>query len=113
LHNMAAFDWVMTTQTLGSERLFRRFESEGLPHPRIAVRTDSFSLIRAIVREKPLLCMIPENTTAEDLASGRLVRIDQHDIGWDQVTALIYTKRVSQTPAAAALMEAFRRYRSQ
>ncbi|MBL8643033.1 MAG: LysR family transcriptional regulator [Rhodospirillaceae bacterium] len=110
LEQMAKFDWVVTNQSIATDYLIRMFGNGGVAPPKIAVRTDSFSLIRAMVREQPLLCMMPDNTTAEDLRGGRLVEIDQRHIAREQTTALIFSKRISQTPAAMAMMQAFQQY---
>jgi DNA-binding transcriptional LysR family regulator len=113
LEDMAKFDWIVTNQALATDFLNLYFGYGGLPPPRIAVRTDSFSLIRAMVKEQPLLCMMPDNTTAEDLKEGWLVEINQKHIAREQTTALIFSGRISQTPAATALMHAFQRYAGQ
>ncbi len=110
LKDMAQFEWIVTNQAIATDYLALRFNDGGLPLPKIAVRTDSFSLIRAMVHERPLLCMMPDNTTAEDLQEGLLVEIDQKQIVREQTTALIFSTRISLTPAAEALMKAFQRY---
>ncbi len=110
LSDMAQFEWIVTNQAIATDYLTVRFNDGGLPLPKISVRTDSFSLIRAMVHERPLLCLMPDNTTAEDLSKGLLVEINQTVLSRDQITALIWSSRITQTPASEALMKAFQRY---
>jgi DNA-binding transcriptional LysR family regulator len=108
LADMAGFDWVVGSAAAGSGLLNRVFDRAGLPRPKIRVVSNSFGLVRELVQQSPLLCMLPRRYARRELADGRLARIRQKDIAVRSNAGLIAPTDKALTPAARNLAAAFR-----
>jgi DNA-binding transcriptional LysR family regulator len=108
LADMAGFDWVVSSAAAGAGLLTRVFDQAGLTRPAIRVVSNSFGLVRELVQQSPLLCMLPRRYARRELAAGQLARIRQNDIAVRSNVGLISPAAKALTPAARHLAEAFR-----
>jgi DNA-binding transcriptional LysR family regulator len=60
-----------------SERLLTDIFAEAGLTPDIRIRTNSINQVMSLAYVHPLLCILPEQSIVDDLADGRLVRVDQ------------------------------------
>jgi DNA-binding transcriptional LysR family regulator len=103
LEDMAEHPWAVTNIGASERLLNDTFARVGLV-PKVRVRTNSLNQVLSFIYAHPSLCLMPEETVAEDLKAGRLVRLDQPFIGSESSTAVLYSNLAERTPAMRTFM---------
>ena len=73
--DMAAYRWIASNLGMTEHLLESSFAEESLK-PKICLRTDSMTLIPAMLTASPFLCMAPDLAVTHNVKSGELVRVE-------------------------------------
>lgn len=98
LPQMADAEWVVTTSGVAETELARLFAPLGrVPSVRMRVNTINFAVSAA--RAHPFLCIAPIDSMTDEVASGRMVRVDQPFFKTEAQIALLHSKLAERTTA--------------
>ena len=101
--DMAAYRWIASNLGMTEHLLESSFGEESLK-PKICLRTDSMTLIPAMLTASPFLCMAPDLAVTHKVASGELVRVDQHVIASESALVVLYSNLSDRTAPMRSLM---------
>ncbi len=96
LADMAGYSWAVTNVG-SSERLLGDVFAEVELVPDVRVRANSINQVLALAYAHPFLCMLPAEAIAEDVSSGRLVRVDQDVLHSKATIAILHSNLAERT----------------
>jgi DNA-binding transcriptional LysR family regulator len=102
--DMAPYRWIASSLGLTEQLLTTQFEAAALPVPRVCLRTDSMTLIPALLGEFPFLCMAPDIAVADEVAEGILVRVNQTALSSASRLVVLYSNLSNRTPSMRTIM---------
>lgn len=100
--------WLVIDQPHARTHFARIFEEAGLPMPSNYLATNSLSLIKSLLRTGDFITCIPEEMVTEDLAEGRIRRLNFPAFTYDRAAGLVLRADQYRTPAMTHLVEAIR-----
>ncbi len=104
--DLARERWVLSApRTLASQKVFRAFETNGLPQPRVAVRTPSLPLRDILVASTDLLGYSSTRVARAALPHVRLAEIRVKELEWIRRVGVIYRKDSYLSPVALRFIE--------
>jgi LysR family transcriptional regulator of abg operon len=103
LEELSRCEWIGDTLGLTEELLAEVFLAHR-PAPIIRVRADSVECTPELASVYPLLCMMPKETAAGEVAAGRLIEVRQSCIRSETHIAMLSSGLVERTADMRALM---------
>ena len=105
---LAQARWANVNQPHSQDVLDSLFMKEDVAGPRIALRTNSLTLIRSAVLDYDFVGLLPEHMMAEELVTGRAVRLELPGTPIVRKAGLIMRKEGYRRPIADVLAEEIR-----
>ncbi len=96
LEDMVEFSWAVTNLGSSEQLLNATFAKAGLT-PDIRVRANSINQVLSLAFSHTFLSLLPAETIAEDVASGRLVRVDQDFLHSSATIAILHSNLAERT----------------
>jgi len=100
--------WANANQPHSQEVLDALFMNENVAGPRIALRTNSLTLIKSAVIDYDFVGLLPEHMMADELETGRAVRLEVPGTPIIRSAGLIMRKEGYRRPIADVLAEEIR-----
>lgn len=100
--------WVNVNQPHSQDVLESLFIKESQAAPRIALRTNSLTLIKSVIVDYDFIGLVPEHMMAEELADGTVVRLDLPGTPIIRKAGLLMRKDGYRRPIADVLAEEIR-----
>lgn len=107
LKECAEYDWLLSVFTTPTW-LFQAFDKKKIEHPKVAMVTNSFDLIRELTCGHPFLCVMPEPFAQPALESGRIVKLRQKSFSIKSSVGIVYPAQGLLTASALALIDVIR-----
>lgn len=98
LPQLAQAEWVVTQSGAAELQLAELFAPLELP-PRVRMRVNTINFAISAARAHPFLCIAPIDTMVDEIASGRMVRVDQPYFRSEARIALLHSKLAERTSA--------------
>jgi len=102
--DMAPYRWIASSLGLTDQLLAEQFGTDTPPASRVCLRTDSMTLIPSLLGEFPFLCMAPDISVADEVASGTLVRVNQTALSSSSRLVVLYSNLSNRTPAMRTII---------
>jgi DNA-binding transcriptional LysR family regulator len=106
---LVALRWVIADQPHATDFLEKLFAADGLPAPRGVVRTNSLSLMAALLASGQFVSAMPEHLIARELDSGTMRRLPVAGGSVQRRAGLIYREMEHRRPAVEQFLEAVRK----
>ncbi len=106
LEELAHYEWVVSSVGLMEEMLGQAFKGVAKT-PKIRLRADSTTLLRALTYEENFLCMMPDKVAEADVKAGRLVKISQDHLTSSSDIVIAYSSLLVRTSVVRNLMSVF------
>lgn len=103
--DLAAADWAMISSAGFLNAFAAYFQSHVLPTPRVAAKTNSPELLRKIVLSQPVLTVLPNEAVDQDIAEGRLVRLNVDAPAGHASAGILYRAGAVVTPAMREMID--------
>lgn len=106
LAELVEHPWVVVDHQPAMTKFFRSFfEDKGLSIPTQTVRTDSVTFLKSVLAATGYLTVMPEHLMRDELANGKIVRIDCESLVVTSRCGVVTRRRGAKSPAAVALMK--------
>lgn len=105
---LAQARWVNVNQPHSKDVLESLFINESQTAPRIALRTNSLTLIKSVIVDYDFVGLLPEHMMADELADGAVVRLDLPGTPIVRKAGLMMRKGGYRRPIADVLAEEIR-----
>jgi DNA-binding transcriptional LysR family regulator len=106
--DLAGAEWAMLNGE-GVQRSFGLFfENRNLPVPAQVMRSNSISLVRQMVKDSPVLSILPEEVVRADIEAGEIVALECETPVEQTRVGLFYREDGQHTPQTDFVMERFR-----
>jgi len=100
--------WIVIDQPHARTHFTRIFEEAGLPLPANYISTNSLTLIKSLLRSGDFITCIPEEMVTDDLAQGRIKRLNFPAFNYERAAGLVLRADQYRTSAMEHLAEAIR-----
>jgi DNA-binding transcriptional LysR family regulator len=106
--DLVAQRWVIADQPHAQDSFEKGFAAEGLPAPRDVFRTNSISLMIALVESGSFLSTLPDHLLAERIAAGKLRKLPVPNGSIERKAGLILRRDMAERQAVRYVIDEIR-----